>query len=370
MLRRMSDSKASAKKAYGREAARGAKKVYGSEDARRIHAECPALDLHTDSFLWTRLGGYDVNARHQPPLPASALFGHVDVPRALDGGLGGAFFGLVALPWLDRASSRAIDTTIALIERTARESDGKLRIVRSAEELEAARVDGVVAAMMGIEGAHALEGDIDAIGAFAKRGARYLGLLHFTSNECGAPMMGWGQDRDKGLTTFGGDLVAKCEEVGVIVDLAHINERGLLDACALAKKPMIVSHTGLAGVHESWRNISDAQLRAVAETGGVAGVIFCPRYLGRDGIDAVVDHLLHVVDVAGEDAAALGSDWDGFIVPTRGLDEASKLPLLTDALLARKVPERVVRKILRENTLRVVRDVPPRAVHSVAIADG
>ncbi len=334
--------------------------LHGSDEARRIHAECPALDLHTDSFLWTRLLRYDVNARHTPPLPASALFGHVDVPRALEGGLGGAFFGLVALPWLDRSCRRAIDDTIGLIERTVSASDGKLRLARSAEDLEAARRDGVVAAMLGVEGAHSLEGDVDALAPLARRGVRYLGLLHFTANPCGAPMMGWGQDSGQGLTNFGRDVVTKCEDEGILVDLAHINERGLFDACEQAKKPMILSHAGLAGVFDSWRNTSDAQLRAVADTGGVAGVIFCPRYLGRDGVEAVVDHLLHIVNVAGEDVAALGSDWDGFIVPTRGLDEASKLPLLTDALLARKVPERTIRKILRENTLRVLRDAPPR----------
>jgi membrane dipeptidase len=91
------------------------------------------------------------------------------------------------------------------------------------------------------------------------------------------------------------------------------------------------------------------------------GVIFCPRYLGRDGVEAVADHLMHVLEVAGEETPALGSDWDGFIRPTRGLEEPSKLPVLTDALLARGVPERAVRKLLRDNAVRVLRDAGGRA---------
>ncbi len=110
----------------------------------------------------------------------------------------------------------------------------------------------------------------------------------------------------------------------------------------------------MLGAFEHWRNIDDAQLRAVADKGGVVGVIFYPRYLGGDGLEPVVRHLLHILDVVGEDAPALGSDWDGFIVPTRELADPRGLPLLTDALLAAGVSERVIGKILRGNVLRVL----------------
>ncbi len=146
----------------------------------------------------------------------------------------------------------------------------------------------------------------------------------------------------------------RCETAGVLVDLAHINKRGFMDACAAATRPPIVSHTGVLGAFDHWRNIDDEQLRAVADRGGVIGVIFCPRYVGGGGIDAVVRHMVHILDVAGEDAPALGSDWDGFIVPTRDLADPRGLPLLTDALLKTGVAERVVGKILRENVVRVL----------------
>jgi membrane dipeptidase len=210
-----------------------------------------------------------------------------------------------------------------------------------------------------MEGAQPLRGDLRRLDHFAARGVRYLGLLHLSDNECGRTSTGRGARSPHGLRPFGRDTIARCEELGIVVDLAHLNKAGFMEALALATKPVYVSHTGLSGVHDMWRNIDDEQLRGVAEGGGVAGVIFCPRYLGGDGIGKVVEHIVHVIDVAGEDAVALGSDWDGFIRPSRGLEEVSKLPALTDALLARGLRPAVVRKILRANALRVLREAAP-----------
>lgn len=332
-------------------------RLHGSDAARALHREAPAIDLHADPLIWTRLWGYDLNKRHKPPLPRGALFGHEDVPRMIEGGMGAQFFGLVSFPRFDRDLEATVHHQIDLLERSAAASGGVLQMARSGADVDRVDGEGGLAALMGIEGAHALGGRIEALDRFAARGVRYLGLLHFSANECGAPAMGMGRDRDRGLTAFGRDVVARCEELGVIVDLAHINKRGFMDACAMARRPLIVSHTGVAGVNDMWRNVDDEQLRAVADLGGVVGVIFAPQFLGGSGIDAVVDHLVHILDVVGEDGPALGSDWDGFIVPTRGLEEASKLPDLTDALLARGVPAATVRKILRDNALRVLRDV-------------
>jgi membrane dipeptidase len=213
-------------------------------------------------------------------------------------------------------------------------------------------------ALLGIEGAHALEGDLDRVEYFARRGVRYLGLLHFSANEAGYPAYGAGRSDGSGLTAWGRDLVRRCEAASIIVDLAHINRVGFLDACAMAKRPPIVSHTGVTRAYQHWRNIDDEQIRAVAQRGGVVGIIFCPRFLGGDSIDDVVRHLGHVIDVAGEDTPALGSDWDGMIVPTPDLRDAAHLPLLTDALLRAGFGERAIAKVLRGNALRVLYDCP------------
>ncbi len=333
--------------------------MQGSDEARALHHAHPAIDLHADTLMWSRWVGYDLHRRHEAPLPRAALGGHVDVPRLREGGVGAQFFGLVSLPVgrfrSERGLARAIHEQIdALDEAIVRRPDD-LRLVRTADEIEAARAAGAVGALLGIEGAHSLEGDIGRLTEFARRGVRYLGLLHFSANEAGSPAYGRGRDDGAGLTAWGRALVERCEAENVIVDLAHINRRGFLDACAMAKRPVLVSHTGVLGAFEHWRNIDDAQIRAAANTGGCVGVIFCPRFVGGEGLAPVVAHLRHIIDVAGEDAPALGSDWDGFIVPTQALKDPTGLPRLTDALLAAGFGERVIAKILRENVMRVLR---------------
>jgi membrane dipeptidase len=187
---------------------------------------------------------------------------------------------------------------------------------------------------------------------------RYLGLLHFSANAIGRPAKGRGADAAAGLTGFGRDVVRECERTGVIVDLAHINRRGYFDALELATLPPMVSHTGVLGVHQHWRNIDDEQLRGIADKGGCVGVIFARKYLGSASIEAVVDHIAHIIDVAGEDVPALGSDFDGFVVPPIGLEDVAAMPNLTVALSRRGISDRVLEKILGGNVLRVLDAVP------------
>lgn len=288
-----------------------------------------------------------------------ALLGNVDVPRMLEGGMGAQFFGLVALPAIDHDWHATCHTQIDLLEQAAAASGGKLRLARTARDAEEAAREGAIAGFLGLEGAHALQGRMARLDHFASRGVRYLGLLHFSANECGAPALGLGRDDGQGLTQFGRNVIERCEELRVVVDLAHINRKGFMQACEMAERPLFVTHTGVSGVHPLWRNIDDEQLREVARLGGAVGVIFCPRFLGRDGVEGVVEHILHIAKVAGEDTPALGSDWDGFIVPSRGLEEANKLPSLTDALLAAGLSQTAVSKVLRGNAMRVLREVAP-----------
>ncbi len=330
--------------------------MLGSAEAQALHGEHPAIDLHADSLMWSSWLGYDLHRKHEPPLPGAAFGGHVDVPRMREGGMGAQFFGLVSLPVFrgTRGLNAAVHAQIDRLDEAIARNPRNLRLVRTADEVEACRRDGVMGALLGLEGAHALEGRLEALDALARRGLRYLGLLHFSANEAGFPAFGRGRRDEEGLTPWGHALVERCEQLGVLVDLAHVNRRGFLDACARATRPPIVSHTGVLGAFDHWRNIDDAQLRAVADRGGCVGVIFAPRYLGADGLPAVVKHMKHILDVVGEDAPALGSDWDGMIVPTRGLGDPRGLPLLTDALLQAGVSPRVVGKILRDNVMRVL----------------
>jgi membrane dipeptidase len=329
-----------------------------SPDARAILDAHPAIDLHADTLMWSRWISYDLLARHTPPLPRAAIGGHVDIPRMRSGGMGAQFFGLVSLPFFGRSRglARTVHEQIDALDEAVVRSHGNLRKVKTTAEITECHAEGAVSALLGIEGAHALEGNLDELDSFARRGVRYLGLSHFSANEACFPAYGRGRRDTEGLTPFGRAVVDRCESLGVLIDLAHINKRGFMEVCATAKKAPIVSHTGASGAFEHWRNIDDEQLRAVANKGGAVGVIFCPKFVGGDGLEPVVRHIKHIVDVAGEDTPALGSDWDGFIVPTAGLGDPTGIPLLVDALLAAGLTEGAIGKILRRNVLRVLRD--------------
>jgi len=329
------------------------------DEARAFHAECCVMDLHADTAKLMDKLGYDLAARHERPMPQVAnVFGHVDLPRMRDGGVAGQFFSFWTAPYPERGCARSVADQLDALDRAMAKHPTELVWTRTGAEVRAAQAAGQIAALGGIEGGQALEGQLDPIATFSRRGVRYLGLLHFSANAIGRPAKGRGADASVGLTGFGRDVVRECERCGVIVDLAHINRRGFFDALALATQPAMVSHTGVLGVHQHWRNIDDEQLRAIADNGGCAGVIFARRFLGSASIDAVVDHLLHIIDVAGDDVPALGSDFDGFVVPPEGLEDIAGLPNLTVALSRRGVAPRVLEKILGGNVLRVLDAVP------------
>ena len=325
------------------------------DEARALHAEVPVLDLHADTAKLMDKLGYDLAERHERPMPKPINYiGHVDLPRLRDGGVAGQFFSFWTSPYPERGCARSVGKQLDTLDAAMAKHPDELVWARTGADVRAAKAAGALAALGGIEGGQALEGRLEEIEVFARRGVRYLGLLHFSANALGRPAKGRGADANEGLTPLGRDAVRECERCGVIVDLAHINRKGFFDALALAQLPPMVSHTGVSGVHPHWRNIDDEQLRAVAQAGGCVGIIFARRFLGSASIDAVVDHLLHIIDVAGDDVPALGSDFDGFVVPPEGLEDVAALPNLTVALSRRGVAPRVLEKILGGNVLRVL----------------
>jgi membrane dipeptidase len=329
------------------------------DEARALHGEFPVLDLHADTAKLMDKLGYDLAMRHDRPMPKSInVFGHVDLPRLREGGVAGQFFSFWTTPYPQKGCTRSVTKQLDALDRAMEQHPDELMWTRTGADVRAAKAAGKIAALGGIEGGQALEGDLATVEAFSRRGVRYLGLMHFTANQIGSPAKGRGSNPDQGLTGFGRDVVRECERTGVIVDLAHINRKGFMEALELATLPLMVSHTGVIGVHEHWRNIDDEQLRTVADNGGCVGVIFARKYLGSASIDSVVDHLLHIIDVAGEDVPALGSDFDGFVVPPEGLEDISTLPNLTVALSRRGVKTPVLEKILGGNVLRVLDAVP------------
>ena len=331
------------------------------KDARALHDEVCVLDLHADTPKLMDRAGYDLSKAHaRLPRPINYA-GHVDLPRLREGGVAGQFFGMWTAPYPERGCAASVHRQLDAIDRAIDRHPAELAWALTAADVKAAKAQGRVAALGGIEGGQALEGSIAPLEAFARRGVRYLGLLHFSANAIGAPARGRGEDPDQGLTAFGRDVVRECERLGVILDLAHINRRGYFDALALMTSAPMVTHTGVGGVHPHWRNLDDEQIRAVAQHGGAIGIIFAPRFLGGATVEAVVDHVMHIVKIAGDDVPALGSDFDGFVIPPQGLDDVASLPNLTAALSRRGLPLRSIEKVLGGNVMRVLEATPPVA---------
>jgi membrane dipeptidase len=321
------------------------------------------IDLHVDTLLWTRMVGYDPNKRHaSPKRRARPMGGHADMPRMIEGGMGAIGLGLVANPALkkDRAVAllhRYLDDLDRWIER----AEGKLKKALTADDVLEAHAAGAVAAFTGLEGAHGLGGDLSHLAGLRDRGLRYVGMSHFTANEACHPCGGVGTNDEVGLHPWGRELVRECERLKIVVDLAHINQKGFLEVCEMAQRPVWVTHCGVRGVHDIWRNVDDDGLRAVADTGGCVGIIFVPYFLGgrlNCDLDLVCRHVEHVASVVGWDHVALGTDMDGFI-PTlpRGFRDASDYPNVTAALLERGHDHADISKALGLNALRVFRDV-------------
>lgn len=319
-----------------------------------LHKDAIVVDLHADTLIPMRAVGYRFGVRHHNAFLQRAGFYHADLPRLRQGGVTAQFFGIVTFPYPERGCAAACLRQVELLRRTAREHG--LVWARTAEDVRRAKRVGKLAAFMGIEGGHNLEGRLENVRAFHEAGVRYLGLTHFTANELAPPSGGLGASAEGPLTDFGREVVREMNRLGMIVDLAHVGRRAFLDACGLSSRPVIVSHTGIAGAYPLWRNIDDEQVRAVAATGGVVGIIFGWRYLARrrGGLELLLPHLEHARRVVGARHLALGSDFDGAVEPVRGLEDVSKLPALTGFLEKAGWREEEIRGVLGENALRVL----------------
>ncbi len=325
-----------------------------SEEARALHSAAIVCDLHCDLLLPTKFFGWDWRKRHPPnPLFGAPLFGHCDLPRLKEGGVGAMALGVVINPLRGRSGPAAIHADLGRMEREAARSPDELAICGTVQAIRTAKAQGRIACFAGLEGAHGLDGRLDELPRLRERGLRYVGLVHFTANAACRPMVGWGADNDAPLTDYGRALVDECGRLGILVDLAHAGRAAVLEATARARGPMIVSHTACTAVHPSPRGVCDRTLRAVADTDGVVGVIFVTPFIGRGGVERVVHHLEHIRRTVGVRHAALGTDWEGFALYPSDLDSAEKLPVVTQALLDAGWPAHDVEAILGENFLRV-----------------
>lgn len=350
-----------------------------SPRATALHGTSFIADLHADSLLFGR------------NLLARSEIGHVDLPRLQEGGVGLQVFSLPTIvpfglniernerPGLDaitiagfaQLSPTAWQSPVRRARYRAKQlreyaaaSDGALFLIENRSDLErllAARSEGgeIIGALLSIEGAHAMEGDPANLQVLFDAGYRMIGLAHFFDNEYAGSAHGV----DKGgLTELGRQTIREMEELGIIVDLAHLSPTAIDEVLDLATRPVVVSHTGVRGTCDNQRNLSDQHIRRIAGGGGIIGIGYWETAVCGRSPEDIAGAIAYIVERVGADHAAFGSDFDGGT--TVGFD-TSALPALTQALMDTGLSDREVQKILGENVLRVFsKTLPPAGVEA------
>ena len=336
-----------------------------SARAKALHRRLVIADLHDDALLWSR----DLLERHD--------YGHADLPRLQEGRTAVQVFATVtksprglnfdrnpsdsdtitalaiAQRWPPRTWSSLLERALyqgGRLHAAAAASGGRMQAVHTRRELQAVldAGGGRLAALLATEGLHPLEGRLENLDRLYDAGFRMAGLTHFFDNEVGGSAHGMAKG---GLTPFGKAVVRKLEQKKILVDLAHASPRVVDDVLAMARRPVIVSHTGVQATCPGPRNLGDDHLERVAATGGVIGIGYFPGAVCGVDVSAIVRAIRHAVSVAGIGHVALGSDFDG---ATRTTFDATGLPVLTDALLRAGFDEQQIAALMGGNVLRVL----------------
>ncbi len=365
-----------------------------AERAKKLHFPSIVLDTHDDTTQRFFSKNFDIGKRNPD--------GHVDIPRMREGGMNAIFFSI----WIDGrimgppAVQKALDQIDAVHENVGKYSKD-LVFCRTADEVRNAHKQGKIAALIGVEGGHMIGNDIRVLRMFGDLGVRYMTLSHFYNNE-------WADSStDKpvhnGLTDFGKDIVREMNRQGIMVDISHVSDKTFYDALEVSKAPLIASHSSCRAICNHVRDMSDEMIKALATKGGVIQINYEPSFLDQAYKEAydkaeggvvenekkvmeacggdmecqrrksaeitrqlvaegklphvswakIIEHIDHVVKLVGPDHVGLGSDFDGADMPD-GMEDCSKLPKITEALLRKGYREDDIRKILGGNTLRVM----------------
>ena len=344
-----------------------------SARAREFHLTLEVADLHADSLLW----GRDLLAR--------GTAGQVDLPRLREGNVALQVFAATTKSPrhlnIERNDDRSDDITLVALasgwppatwrsrlaralhlagraEDLERRAGGGFRLIRSSADLRRFRADRgadrrLVAGLLAIEGAHALDDDAANVDAVFAAGYRMMSPSHFFDNAFGGSAHGIAKG---GLTGAGREMVERMEARGMIVDIAHASAATIDDVLAMATRPVVASHTGVRGTADNARNLSDAHLRGIAATGGLIGIGFWDTATGGTDVAAIARSIAYAVDVAGIEHVGLGSDFDGAVaVPI----DATGLIQITDALLGLGLAEDAVARVMGGNALRVLDEALP-----------
>lgn len=344
----------------------------------------PIFDGHNDTLLalYSKSRGEGVSFFDRSEQ------GHIDLPRAREGGLAGGFFavfipperrpgsddkpslpsgdGLAPLPEpleLGYSQRYAIGMS-SLLFKIEKESQGQVKVVRTADELDECVRTGTFAAILHFEGAEPIDANLEALEVFYQAGLRSLGPVWSrpTAFATGVPFgFPHSPDTGPGLTDAGRELVRECNRLGILIDLSHLNEQGFWDIAQLSDAPLVATHSNAHAISPSTRNLTDKQLDAIKESEGMVGINFHVGFLREDGkndsntpIATMVKHIDYLVERLGIDKVGFGSDFDGANMPDN-VKDASQLPNLVAALQEAGYDDAALRKLTHENWLRVIR---------------
>jgi membrane dipeptidase len=354
-----------------------------SERALRLYRDAIVVDAHNDMPTKMIEDGYDPDVRHAPGTARDQ--GETDLPRLVESGITGQFFSAwVDAPFArrqpDASYERALEYVDSIRTFVARHPD-RLTLATSAEDVRRAKREGKIAALIGVEGGHAIEASLDKLRELHRRGVRYLTLTWNNGNQWAGSSIGVDGTRTAGLTDFGREVVREMNRLGMLVDVSHVSEATFADAVAASSRPVVASHSSARALADHPRNLTDDQLRAVARNGGVVAVNFYAAFLDaryfaakdsleralgdaarprvhalpRPSLSVLIDHIDHIARVAGKDHVGLGSDFDGVggLLP-EGMEDVTRLPRIVQALLDRGWSDDDVRKFLGGNLLRVM----------------
>jgi len=321
-----------------------------AEGLRRI----PIIDGHTDYLLSLTHTGRSF-------LEESTI-GHVDLPRARKGNIG-AMISAVFLPSELLPTHALIETlrAVDLLKRTVAASDGQMELIRTYDQLVSCLDRGVFGAIMHFEGAEAIDPEFVVLRLAYELGLRSLGLV-WSRPTIFAEGVG-PENHGQGLTGLGRELVKQCNNMGILIDVSHLNEPGFWDVIAESSKPIVASHSNARAVCDHERNLTDRQIKELAQNGGLMGINYAVGFLvqgAKSGsevpLSVLVDHIDHIVNLVGIDHVALGSDYDGAGVPD-ALKDAAHDWAIVEELAQRGYDDDAISKICRDNWLRVLKDV-------------
>jgi membrane dipeptidase len=359
--------------------------------ARKLAAEAIGIDSHIDTVQRVLVMGEDLAKRWD--------VGHVDIPRLREGGTHAPFFALWVPTYFpaSEAVRRTLDLRDAMQSLFDKHRD-QIEHATTATDIERIVKAGKIAAFLTVEGGHTIDDDLRVLRMYYQLGIRSMTLTHSHNNNWADSSTD--EPTHNGLTDFGKEVVREMNRLGMIVDVSHVADKTFYDALEVTTKPVMCTHSSMRALSDVPRNVTDEMLWALAKNGGVIGITFgegfvnpqdaellradikiettAPLLSGRTlddyaaedvrklfgtrvkvaaKVEDVADHIDHAVKIAGIDHVGIGSDFDGVSGPPNGLDDVSKMPALIAVLLERGYKERDVKKILGENTLRVIREV-------------